>query len=54
MCTMSCMPDKQTTDLIWIKFCKVVGITDIIISASFDDERLLGCGMVEVNFGLPN
>ena len=40
--------------MIWIKFCRVVDISDLITCANFGDDRLRGLGVAGVNFFLPH
>ena len=41
------MRGNKTPYPIWIKFCRVVDIPDIITYANFDDDRLRGLGVAE-------
>ena len=49
-CTKLPMHGNETSYPIWIKFCRLVGITDIITYANFSDDRLRVCGWRRIKF----
>jgi len=43
-------PQITKSQPIWFTFCTVVDIEDIVTSATFGDDRLIGLRVVRINF----